>query len=469
MASRKSPKTPEEKRSFIMSRIKSKDTGIELSIRKALWRKGYRYRVHYSLLPGKPDIVFIKEKVAVFCDSEFWHGKRWGEKKESIRKNREYWIKKIEGNIERDKRVNEQLSRQGWLVIRFWGEDIIKDTASCVRQIEEEIAKRRGEGRTNMEASVALWAMINCVEENELVDEANDNGNRINLMGQALERFVEKAFCKGLRDPVVEFKGGKNWPPDLLIRNGAAIEVKKVETISEIQLNSSFPSRYLTPESRISNECKEILRQSKNRDIVYVIGHVEMASKEDTTLSYLRNLSFVYGSTYVASFDTYADVASEVQDAIRKLPHEDTNTRELGRVNFVDTLGRASLRIRGMWILKHPLKEIHVSRVIAGLAERIPSLVGIIPWRRFLEEESFIKNKGIRVDLINEEFNIEIGVSSGEWNWKLGKFGNSAQIPATLHSNIHAYHNEFACYKTILPDPDNPAKDIQVAIVLSDF
>ena len=129
-----------------MSRIRSKDTDIEMIIRRALWKKGYRYRVHYPLLPGKPDIVFIKEKIAVFCDSEFWHGKRWGEKKERIRKNREYWIRKIEGNIERDKRVNEQLSKQGWVVMRFWGQDIIKDTASCVRDIEEEIAKRHREG-----------------------------------------------------------------------------------------------------------------------------------------------------------------------------------------------------------------------------------------------------------------------------------------------------------------------------------
>lgn len=146
MASRKSRETSEEKRSYIMSRIKSKDTGIELAIRRALWEKGYRYRVHYRFLPGKPDIVFTREKVAIFCDSEFWHGRRWTEKKERIVKNREYWIKKIEGNIERDKRVNEQLKKQGWFVMRFWGEDIIKDTASCVRRIEDEITKRRCEG-----------------------------------------------------------------------------------------------------------------------------------------------------------------------------------------------------------------------------------------------------------------------------------------------------------------------------------
>lgn len=129
-----------------MSRIKSKDTGIELIVRKLLWKRGYRYRIHYPLLPGKPDIVFLQEKVAVFCDSEFWHGKRWNEKKERIVKNREYWIKKIEGNIERDKRVNDQLNRQGWLVIRLWGDEIIRDPASCVRRIEEEIEKRRAKG-----------------------------------------------------------------------------------------------------------------------------------------------------------------------------------------------------------------------------------------------------------------------------------------------------------------------------------
>lgn len=320
-----------------------------------------------------------------------------------------------------------------------------------------------------MEASCVLWAMINCAEEAELVDEANEDGNRINLMGLALERFIEKAFCKGLSDSVVEFRGGKNHPPDLLIRNGAAIEVKKEETIGEISLNSSFPSRYLTPESKITKKCKEILRQSKNRDIVYVIGLVESVKQGDAKVSCLRNLSFVYGSTYVASSETYFNVASEVQGAIRELPYEDTDTKELGRVNSVDILGRASLRIRGMWILKNPLKEIHISRVISGLVEKTPFLVGIIPWEKYLEEELFVKNKGIQVTPIDNESNIIIDDLIEEWKWKVGEFGNSVQIQATLHSNIRVHNRSFDCYKTSLPDPDNPATDIEVGIVLSNF
>ena len=93
--------TPEEIRSRNMKAIKSKDTCIEKILRKALWSKGYRYRKNYSKLPRKPDIVFVREKIAVFCDSEFWHGKDWDRENCKIKSNREYWIKKIERNIQR--------------------------------------------------------------------------------------------------------------------------------------------------------------------------------------------------------------------------------------------------------------------------------------------------------------------------------------------------------------------------------
>ena len=107
--------TPEQRRRNMQS-IKSKDTKIELMLRKKLWEKGYRYRKNYKHLPGKPDIVFLKLKIAIFCDSEFWHGYNWEEKKKKIGTNREYWIKKIETNMERDKRVNEKLKSYGWIV-----------------------------------------------------------------------------------------------------------------------------------------------------------------------------------------------------------------------------------------------------------------------------------------------------------------------------------------------------------------
>ena len=124
-----------------MRRIRSKNTKIEIALRKALWHKGYRYRKNYEALPGKPDIVLTKQKIAIFCDSEFFHGKDWESLKPQLEhgKNGEFWIKKISRNRERDDEVNKQLLFLGWTVIRFWGKDIIKNTDECVKVVEEVI------------------------------------------------------------------------------------------------------------------------------------------------------------------------------------------------------------------------------------------------------------------------------------------------------------------------------------------
>ena len=132
--------TPEQRRKN-MQHIKSKDTTIEIALRKALWEKGYRYRKNYKALPGKPDIAITKYKIAVFCDSEFFHGKDWEIKRPKLlnSKNSEYWISKIERNMERDRKNEQQLLFLGWTVIRFWGKEILKNTDECVRVIEETI------------------------------------------------------------------------------------------------------------------------------------------------------------------------------------------------------------------------------------------------------------------------------------------------------------------------------------------
>lgn len=124
-----------------MSRIRGKDTSIEVALRKALWAKGYCFRKNYKELPGKPDIVFTKYKVAVFCDSEFFHGKDWNMLKQKLEsgKNPDYWIEKIKRNIERDKEKDDSLLAEGWTVIHFWGKDILKNTDECVKVIEETI------------------------------------------------------------------------------------------------------------------------------------------------------------------------------------------------------------------------------------------------------------------------------------------------------------------------------------------
>ena len=134
-------KLTKEQRHKNMSHIKNKDTGIEIKLRKALWEKGYHYRKNYDKLPGKPDIVLTKYKIAIFCDSEFFHGKDWENLQEQLRrgKNSDFLVKKISGNRERDETINKQLAFEGWTVIRFWGKDIKKDVKQCVRTIEEVI------------------------------------------------------------------------------------------------------------------------------------------------------------------------------------------------------------------------------------------------------------------------------------------------------------------------------------------
>ena len=136
-----------------MSRIRGKDTSIEVVLRKALWHKGFRYRKNYKKLPGRPDIVLTKYHIAIFCDSEFFHGKDWEILKTRLEKgkNPDYWVKKIERNIQRDEEKDQQLNFMGWTVIHFWGKDILKDTEQCIRVIEETIFDQKLEEVDNEE------------------------------------------------------------------------------------------------------------------------------------------------------------------------------------------------------------------------------------------------------------------------------------------------------------------------------
>ena len=124
-----------------MSHIPSKDTKPEETVRKYLFSQGFRYRKNVANLPGKPDIVLTKYKIAIFCDGEFFHGKDWEVLKPRLEKgnNSEYWLAKISRNRERDDEINKKLLFMGWTVIRFWGKDIKKNTDECVQVIEETI------------------------------------------------------------------------------------------------------------------------------------------------------------------------------------------------------------------------------------------------------------------------------------------------------------------------------------------
>lgn len=130
-----------EQRHKNMQHICGKDTKIEVILRKALWEKGYRYRKNYRKLPGSPDIVLTKYKIAIFCDGEFFHGKDWEVLKPKLERgnNSEFWISKISRNRERDDEINKRLRFEGWAVIRFWGDEIKKHADECVKVVEETI------------------------------------------------------------------------------------------------------------------------------------------------------------------------------------------------------------------------------------------------------------------------------------------------------------------------------------------
>lgn len=125
-----------------MQHIHNKDTKIEILLRKELWKRGLYYRKNVRKVIGKPDIAFIGKKIAVFCDSEFWHGYNWNERKKDFKIHKKFWIDKIERNMKRDLEVTIELRDQGWKVFRFWGEEIIRNTNKCADIIERELRKQ---------------------------------------------------------------------------------------------------------------------------------------------------------------------------------------------------------------------------------------------------------------------------------------------------------------------------------------
>ncbi len=135
-------KKTKEQISYNMRQVKNKDSDIELKLRKELWSRGIHYRKNVTNIVGKPDIVFISKKVAVFCDSEFWHGYNWETRKKDFKTNQDFWIPKIERNIERDIEVNEQLKSMGWTILRFWGRDIKKHCVECADMIERVLREK---------------------------------------------------------------------------------------------------------------------------------------------------------------------------------------------------------------------------------------------------------------------------------------------------------------------------------------
>lgn len=133
--------TPEQRKKN-MRAVKNKDSQIELLLRKELWNRGLRYRKNVSNIYGKPDIAFVGKRVAVFCDSEFWHGHNWEVRKNDFKSHQEFWIPKIEKNMKRDIEVTKKLESDGWLVLRFWGNEIKRDAQGCADIIEKAVRDR---------------------------------------------------------------------------------------------------------------------------------------------------------------------------------------------------------------------------------------------------------------------------------------------------------------------------------------
>lgn len=124
-----------------MGKIRLKNGKAETILAKRIWHEGYRYRRNFKGLPGSPDIAVLRYHVAVFVDGEFWHGENWEERKAKLKHNREYWIEKIEENMARDRRVDEQLKEMGWVTVHFWEKQVLKHTDECLRSVLELLEK----------------------------------------------------------------------------------------------------------------------------------------------------------------------------------------------------------------------------------------------------------------------------------------------------------------------------------------
>ncbi len=141
--SRERPPKTKEQISFNMRQVKNKDSDIEILLRNELRKRRIYYRKNVRKVFGNPDIAFLGLKIAVFCDSEFWHGYDWENRKKDFKSNRDFWISKIERNILRDTEVNDRLRSEGWTVLRFWGRDIKKNTAECANIIEKCVLNKK--------------------------------------------------------------------------------------------------------------------------------------------------------------------------------------------------------------------------------------------------------------------------------------------------------------------------------------
>jgi DNA mismatch endonuclease, patch repair protein len=127
---------------------KKSNTRCEVILRRELWRRGIRYRLHVPGLPGHPDIVFPRQRVLVFCDGDFWHGRNLEQRIAKLKRghNSAYWVAKIRRNVERDQQQTSQLQTSGWVVMRVWENDVLLRTADVADQIAAVLAQHHSAG-----------------------------------------------------------------------------------------------------------------------------------------------------------------------------------------------------------------------------------------------------------------------------------------------------------------------------------
>lgn len=212
-----------------------------------------------------------------------------------------------------------------------------------------------------------LKAMINIknLSNYKINDDGDTVNNRINQEGAALETFVKDAFSNTFNETNKELKkerydecfsylGNNRNPPDAIIKNGDAIEVKKHNNLGDIQLNSSYPKNKLfSDDSRISQKCKDC-EEWEEKDILYVSGLIKkVENKEVLTL-----ISFIYGDCFAADKEVYINAKNRASNKLNELPEASLETNEIARFNNIDHLEVTRLRVRPMWILDNPITKI---------------------------------------------------------------------------------------------------------------
>ena len=207
-----------------------------------------------------------------------------------------------------------------------------------------------------------IKAFINIVDNYQVNIQSFTNGNnRANNMGEGLESYIKDVFAGTINEndeqkklekleQVYSFQGNKNNPPDLMLKNSDAIEIKKLESKnSAIALNSSYPKAKLYADSPMITKACKASEDWDIKDMLYTIGYVKEKN--------LKFLWLIYGDCFCADKETYERIKNTISSGINGIVHvEFTETKELGKVKKVDPLGITDLRIRGMWHIENPNK-----------------------------------------------------------------------------------------------------------------